>query len=140
MIPSLNEDNSGNPRKVDLYSTHVKCHQIPTLIPFMDLANHADKSLNSGSVYFDVESDSVHLQLRKPIDVGEEVFIYYGVRTNRKFLVHNGFVPEETNSEDFYELRVGTFDFLDNIRRYKSLAFRIASKRVVIMEIRIADK
>uniref|UniRef100_A0A914BUN5 protein-histidine N-methyltransferase n=2 Tax=Acrobeloides nanus TaxID=290746 RepID=A0A914BUN5_9BILA len=97
MIPSLIMDGENE----------LQTRMVPSLIPFMDLANHARKSTNPGSVYFDVETDSVDLQLKSSVDSGTEIFIYYGARTNRKFFVHNGFVPEEVNPDDFYELRLG---------------------------------
>ncbi|KAL3072447.1 hypothetical protein niasHS_017421 [Heterodera schachtii] len=93
-------------------SQHKKCEDgkprmIPALIPFIDMANHANSAANPGSVYFECEKNSVKIQLNKPIVNGEELFIHYGPRTNAKFLLHNGFVPQQPNPDDLFELKIG---------------------------------
>jgi hypothetical protein len=41
------------------------------------------------------------------LNSGEEVNIYYGKRTNARFLLHNGFIPELPNPDDLYDLKIG---------------------------------
>lgn len=80
---------------------------IPALIPFIDLANHAHRCTGPASVFSSAESNNVILQINKAIEPGKQLFIYYGPRTNSKFLLHNGFIPFMPNPDDLYELKIG---------------------------------
>ncbi|KAI3415758.1 hypothetical protein GPALN_005342 [Globodera pallida] len=80
---------------------------IPALIPFIDMANHAHSLENSGSLYFEYETNSVNIQLNKRVEGGQELCIHYGPRNNSKFLLHNGFVPQFPNPDDFFEIKIG---------------------------------
>lgn len=62
-----------------------KPHLIPTLIPFIDLANHDHLDNGSGSIYFDAMTNMINLQLHKSYEVGNELLIYYGVRSNLRY-------------------------------------------------------
>lgn len=79
------------------------------LIPFIDLINHNDISEISGHLYFDINTKFSNFFVERKISINEELFIYYGHRTNREFLLHNGFVPNFLNTDDTYELRLGFF-------------------------------
>uniref|UniRef100_A0A914HF26 protein-histidine N-methyltransferase n=1 Tax=Globodera rostochiensis TaxID=31243 RepID=A0A914HF26_GLORO len=85
----------------------VGLFHIPALIPFIDMANHAHSLENSGSLYFEYETNSINIQLNKCVEVGQELCIHYGPRNNSKFLLHNGFVPQFPNPDDFFELKIG---------------------------------
>lgn len=50
--------------------------------------------------------------LGKSVKKGEEIFLNYGQRSNSDFLLHNGFVPNGQNVNNFYELRIGMNCFL----------------------------
>ncbi|KAH7717357.1 Protein SET-27 [Aphelenchoides avenae] len=95
MIPSIVETDDEQPK------------MIPSLIPFVDFANHDHKDHSAGTIFYSGESSSAHLQVRKDVDAGAEVLIYYGVRSNLKFLLHNGFVPSLPNPDNCYELKIG---------------------------------
>lgn len=68
----------------------------PVLIPFWDMANHANGQITTG---YNEQLQRVESLALKDFRKGEQIFIYYGNRTNADFLVHNGFVfPENANS------------------------------------------
>lgn len=73
------------------------------------MINHSN--ITSGSLYFDVNTRSSNFLITKKISVNEELFINYGNRTNREFLLHNGFIPDFINKDDNYELRLGFLIF-----------------------------
>src|SRR5438105_2077791 len=87
-------------------SIYILFFKIPALIPFIDLANHQHTSGQPGSIYFDVTNNAVHLQVHSQIESGQEILIHYGTRTNRHFLLHNGFIPEGINPDDNYEMKM----------------------------------
>lgn len=68
----------------------------PVLIPLWDMANHVNGQITTGYNEAGQQVESLALgDYRK----GEQIFIYYGNRTNADFLVHNGFVyPDNANS------------------------------------------
>ena len=41
------------------------------------------------------------------VKAGEQIFMFYGKRTNAEYFIHNGFVPNEPNPHDNYLLRLG---------------------------------
>ncbi|CAG0886057.1 unnamed protein product [Darwinula stevensoni] len=73
------------------------------LIPFYDMANHANGPFSSG---WNAEKRWCECLCPRDVKAGEQVFIFYGVRSNGEFLVHNGFVYPE-NEEDVVALRLG---------------------------------
>ncbi|VDM39389.1 unnamed protein product [Toxocara canis] len=81
---------------------------VPCLIPVLDMANH-DFCSQEGplSVHFSVDGDYACIKAAKDYAVGDEVTIFYGKRTSRQFLLHNGFVPDGENKYDAYKLKIG---------------------------------
>jgi histone-lysine N-methyltransferase SETD3 len=109
MIPSAVEFRNGEPK------------MIPSLIPFADFANHDHRINSAGTIFYRVDSSAAHLQLHKDLQAKEEVHIYYGVRTNLKFLLHNGFVPPLPNIDNNYELRIGMPKTTESARKRDAL-------------------
>ncbi|EJW78440.1 hypothetical protein WUBG_10651 [Wuchereria bancrofti] len=97
MIPSeVLRDDIGQPRL------------IPGLIPFLDMANHSYiEGAFHESVHFSVEFDCAEIIAVRDYKPLEPVNIFYGWRSNRDFLLHNGFVPSEKNIRDIYKLKIG---------------------------------
>ncbi|KAI1730636.1 clathrin adaptor complex small chain domain-containing protein [Ditylenchus destructor] len=95
MVPSISRSKNG------------EAILVPALIPFIDLANHDHSANESGSIYYDTVTDAIHLQIHQDLEPNAEVLIYYGVRTNIKFLLHNGFVPPLPNPDDAYDIKLG---------------------------------
>jgi len=73
------------------------------LIPFWDMANH-----DQGQVSTDYEPDACMslCYAQRKFTAGEQFTIFYGVRANCDFLIHNGFVFPD-NQEDCLTLRLG---------------------------------
>jgi histone-lysine N-methyltransferase SETD3 len=80
---------------------------IPALLPLVDFANYESNKKNSAKMLFDGATKSIQLQLNKGVKKGEEIFLNYGHRSNGDFLLHNGFVPSETNVGNSYEIKFG---------------------------------
>lgn len=81
---------------------------VPSLIPVLDMVNHEFSSkAQADAVYFSAESESAGITAVRDYKMGDKVSIYYGKRSNRDFLLHNGFVPIGENANDSYKLKIG---------------------------------
>lgn len=84
LIP-VNLREEGNPVKVEGQAGESAPN--PVLIPLWDMANHVNGQITTGYNEAAQQVESLALgDYRK----GEQIFIYYGNRTNADFLVHNG--------------------------------------------------
>lgn len=59
----------------------------PVLIPFWDMANHKNGEI---STFLYPEIDAVVSSAMEDFKAGEQIFIFYGKRTNAEALIHNG--------------------------------------------------
>lgn len=59
----------------------------PALIPLWDLANHIDGHVTSS---FNAENKQIEGSALLDFKRDDQIFIYYGIRNNTNFLVHNG--------------------------------------------------
>ncbi|CAG2101587.1 unnamed protein product [Medioppia subpectinata] len=73
------------------------------LIPLWDMSNHKHGKLSTD---YDLNTDSGVCRAMNDFNTGEQIFIYYGSRSNGEFFVHNGFVYDD-NCNDFVPLRLG---------------------------------
>jgi histone-lysine N-methyltransferase SETD3 len=73
------------------------------LIPLWDMCNHTNGTISTA--YNPVLDRSECLAL-KNFKAGEQLFIFYGSRSNADLFVHNGFVYED-NDYDVYWMRLG---------------------------------
>ncbi|XP_042896434.1 actin-histidine N-methyltransferase isoform X1 [Parasteatoda tepidariorum] len=78
-------------------------HMSISLIPLFDMCNHANGKLSTD---FNLEKDSLVSYSFKAFSKGDQVFMFYGPRTNGEFFVHNGFVYTE-NENDAIEIKLG---------------------------------
>ncbi|XP_067681659.1 actin-histidine N-methyltransferase-like [Haliotis asinina] len=87
-------------------------NQIPTkdgsqatfgLIPFWDMCNHSNGYFTAD---YSVEKDCSECYTLREFKAEEQIFIFYGARSNAEFLVHNGFVYPE-NEHDRLCLKLG---------------------------------
>lgn len=62
-----------------------------TLIPFWDLANHANGEISTD---YESETNSVICMANHDFKADEQFTIFYGKRSNHDLLIHNGFVLE----------------------------------------------
>ncbi len=78
------------------------------MIPVWDMCNHkATGELTTG---YDEEGKQVVCRAMQTFAAGDQVFIYYGVRSHVELLVNNGFLPDddggEPNAADYFLLRL----------------------------------
>lgn len=66
----------------------------PALIPLWDMANHCDGRVTN---VFSVAEQRVEGGALRDFQKGDQIFIYYGDRRNRDFLVHNGYDVHRTS-------------------------------------------
>ncbi|KAF0774017.1 histone-lysine N-methyltransferase setd3-like isoform X1 [Aphis craccivora] len=76
---------------------------VSALIPIWDMFNHRSGRL---STEFDKSSNSCVCYADGDFAAEDQVYIFYGVRTNADFLVHNGFVYPD-NEHDAVKIRLG---------------------------------
>lgn len=78
-------------------------HLMPALIPFWDFTNHKDGDITSS---YNLELDQLESSALTDYAKAEQIFIFYGDRSNADLLVHNGFVYPP-NSKDRISIRLG---------------------------------
>ncbi|XP_055386662.1 actin-histidine N-methyltransferase [Condylostylus longicornis] len=76
---------------------------IPALIPLWDMANHRDGEVTSS---YNLDHERLESNALFDFNVGEQIFIYYGNRSNADLLIHNGFIYPD-NSADSVSIRLG---------------------------------
>ncbi|KAL1510056.1 hypothetical protein ABEB36_004712 [Hypothenemus hampei] len=76
---------------------------INALIPLWDLCNHSNGTISTA---YNPELNRSECLAFKDFKANEQLFIFYGARTNADFFIHNGFVYEE-NENDTYWIRLG---------------------------------
>lgn len=82
----------------------------PALIPFWDMANHANGHITTS---YNLELKQVESYSLAAYKKGEQIFIYYGNRSNTDLLVHNGFVFQNNQDESInIHLSLSTADKL----------------------------
>ena len=86
-----------------------------SLIPLMDFLNH---QYGNECIHFNGDREQIECTTMNEVKKDQQIFMFYGKRTNAEFLIHNGFVPRAPNPSDSYLLRLGTihhgFDDLFN--------------------------
>ncbi|XP_076441686.1 actin-histidine N-methyltransferase-like [Babylonia areolata] len=73
------------------------------LIPLWDMCNHTNGIYSTD---FDTESNCSLCYSQQDVAAGDQVFMFYGPRSNGEFLVHNGFVFPD-NEHDRLCLKLG---------------------------------
>ncbi|XP_014216629.1 histone-lysine N-methyltransferase setd3-like isoform X1 [Copidosoma floridanum] len=87
---------------------------IHSLIPMWDMCNHQEGRITTN---FNEASNSCECHAMRDFKSGEQIFIYYGPRTNTEFFVHSGFVHPGNQNDDFVlRLGVSKADALGNER------------------------
>lgn len=76
------------PRKSALEGVEsTEAQTTPALIPLWDLANHTNGHVTSS---FNVEKEQIEGSALLNFKRDDQIFIFYGIRNNTNFLVHNG--------------------------------------------------
>ncbi|XP_060118885.1 actin-histidine N-methyltransferase [Heteronotia binoei] len=73
------------------------------LIPLWDMCNHTNGLITTGYNLEDDRCECVALQDFKP---GEQIYIFYGTRSNAEFVIHSGFFFDN-NSHDRVKIKLG---------------------------------
>lgn len=71
---------------------------IHCLIPMWDMCNHEEGRI---STEFNKETNCCECYAMRNFKSGDQIFIYYGPRTNTDFFVHSGFVYPDNKSDGF---------------------------------------
>ncbi|XP_032812114.2 actin-histidine N-methyltransferase [Petromyzon marinus] len=73
------------------------------LIPLWDMCNHTNGLITTGYNMEDDRCECVALRDFKP---GDQIYIFYGIRSNADFVIHNGFFFEG-NANDRVKIKLG---------------------------------
>ncbi|XP_053330870.1 actin-histidine N-methyltransferase [Spea bombifrons] len=93
-------------------SVMTRQNQIPTedgsrvtlaLIPLWDMCNHTNGLITTG---YNLEDDRCECVALQDFKEGEQIYIFYGTRSNAEFVIHNGFFFEN-NSHDRVKIKLG---------------------------------
>ncbi|XP_063295481.1 actin-histidine N-methyltransferase [Pelobates fuscus] len=93
-------------------SVMTRQNQIPTedgthvtlaLIPLWDMCNHTNGLITTG---YNLEDDRCECVALQDFKAEEQIYIFYGTRSNAEFVIHNGFFFEN-NSHDRVKIKLG---------------------------------
>ncbi|KAK2843033.1 hypothetical protein Q7C36_011248 [Tachysurus vachellii] len=93
-------------------SVMTRQNQIPTedgsrvtlaLIPLWDMCNHTNGLITTG---YNLEDDRCECVALHDYKEGEQIYIFYGTRSNAEFVIHNGFFFED-NAHDRVKIKLG---------------------------------
>ncbi|KAE8586395.1 hypothetical protein XENTR_v10021654 [Xenopus tropicalis] len=93
-------------------SVMTRQNQIPTedgsrvtlaLIPLWDMCNHTNGLITTG---YNLEDDRCECVALQDFKSGEQIYIFYGTRSNAEFVIHNGFFFEN-NLHDRVKIKLG---------------------------------
>jgi histone-lysine N-methyltransferase SETD3 len=81
----------------------------------MDFLNHQH---GRECIHYDLNLRQIECQTMKDIEQNEQIFMFYGKRTNAEYFIHNGFVPNQPNPYDTYLLKLGKIKTHFKIKYY----------------------
>ncbi|XP_041669273.1 actin-histidine N-methyltransferase [Cheilinus undulatus] len=93
-------------------SVMTRQNQIPTedgsrvtlaLIPLWDMCNHTNGLITTG---YNLEDDRCECVALQDYKENEQIYIFYGTRSNAEFVIHNGFFFQE-NTHDRVKIKLG---------------------------------
>ncbi|XP_034531090.1 actin-histidine N-methyltransferase isoform X2 [Notolabrus celidotus] len=93
-------------------SVMTRQNQIPTedgsrvtlaLIPLWDMCNHTNGLITTG---YNLEDDRCECVALQDYKENEQIYIFYGTRSNSEFVIHNGFFFQE-NAHDRVKIKLG---------------------------------
>ncbi|XP_064178331.1 actin-histidine N-methyltransferase [Anguilla rostrata] len=93
-------------------SVMTRQNQIPTedgsrvtlaLIPLWDMCNHTNGLITTG---YNLEDDRCECVALQDYKENEQIYIFYGTRSNAEFVIHNGFFFE-SNAHDRVKIKLG---------------------------------
>ncbi|XP_031436430.2 actin-histidine N-methyltransferase [Clupea harengus] len=93
-------------------SVMTRQNQIPTedgsrvtlaLIPLWDMCNHTNGLITTG---YNLEDDRCECVALQDYKENQQIYIFYGTRSNAEFVIHNGFFFED-NAHDRVKIKLG---------------------------------
>ncbi|OBS68738.1 hypothetical protein A6R68_02719, partial [Neotoma lepida] len=93
-------------------SVMTRQNQIPTedgsrvtlaLIPLWDMCNHTNGLITTG---YNLEDDRCECVALQDFQAGDQIYIFYGTRSNAEFVIHSGFFFDN-NSHDRVKIKLG---------------------------------
>ncbi|XP_077587543.1 actin-histidine N-methyltransferase isoform X1 [Stigmatopora nigra] len=111
-VLSLKENFTFDDYRWAVSSVMTRQNQIPTedgsritqaLIPVWDMCNHTNGMITTG---YNVEDDRCECAALRNYKENEQIYIFYGARTNADFFVHNGFFFQD-NIHDQLKIKLG---------------------------------
>lgn len=93
-------------------SVMTRQNQIPTedgnrvtlaLIPLWDMCNHTNGLITTG---YNLEDDRCECVALQDYKENEQIYIFYGTRSNSEFVIHNGFFFQD-NAHDRVKIKLG---------------------------------
>ncbi|XP_072314254.1 actin-histidine N-methyltransferase-like [Eucyclogobius newberryi] len=93
-------------------SVMTRQNQIPTedgsrvtlaLIPLWDMCNHTNGLITTG---YNLEDDRCECVALRDYKENEQIYIFYGTRSNAEFVIHNGFFFQD-NAHDRVKIKLG---------------------------------
>uniref|UniRef100_A0A3B3HPY6 protein-histidine N-methyltransferase n=2 Tax=Oryzias latipes TaxID=8090 RepID=A0A3B3HPY6_ORYLA len=93
-------------------SVMTRQNQIPTvdgsrvtlaLIPLWDMCNHTNGLITTG---YNLEDDRCECVALQDYKKNEQIYIFYGTRSNAEFVIHNGFFFQD-NAHDRVKIKLG---------------------------------
>ncbi|XP_068451613.1 actin-histidine N-methyltransferase [Clinocottus analis] len=93
-------------------SVMTRQNQIPTedgsgvtlaLIPLWDMCNHTNGLITTG---YNLEDDRCECVALQDYQENEQIYIFYGTRSNAEFVIHNGFFFQD-NAHDRVKIKLG---------------------------------
>ncbi|XP_035024945.1 actin-histidine N-methyltransferase isoform X1 [Hippoglossus stenolepis] len=93
-------------------SVMTRQNQIPTedgsrvtlaLIPLWDMCNHTNGLITTG---YNLEDDRCECVALQDYKENEQIYIFYGTRSNAEFVIHNGFFYQD-NAHDRVKIKLG---------------------------------
>lgn len=73
------------------------------LIPLWDMCNHVNGLITTG---YNLEDDRCECVALQDYKENEQIYIFYGTRSNAEFVIHNGFFYED-NAHDRVKIKLG---------------------------------
>jgi len=100
------------------------------LIPLWDMCNHCEGQITTD---YDPQLNKSECYAIKPFAVGEQIFIYYGKRSNAELLLHNGFVFTDNKNDNMkFKLGISKNDLLQKKKADLISKLNIIPHRLVL--------
>ena len=87
--------------KSRVFGTKINKESNDFIVPYADMFNYKYKS-DMTHWSFSTETNSFHIKAKENIELGSEIYVYYGNKSNSNFLLFYGFIIEDNENDDIY--------------------------------------